>query len=98
MGTIVVVVAHHAEVESVAFKGCVNGIVGSLLEAAEDGLLAILDDTNPRTRHIDITQTSHIAVFHTLGIEFDSGNRSRTDDPLGQGVASPHQLFGRHRL
>ena len=59
-------------------------VVGSLLEAAEDSLLAVFDDANPRTGHVDITQTSHITVFHSLGIEFDGGNRSRTDDTLGQ--------------
>ena len=75
------------DINSLRFKTGMKdiyGIVGSLLEATEDGLLAVLDDTNPRTGHIDITQTSHIAVFHSLGIEFDGGHRGRTDDALGQ--------------
>ena len=58
----------------------------------------ILGDTYPRTGHIDIAQSGDVAILHTPDIELDSDRAGRSDDTLGQRVASPHQLFGGLRL
>lgn len=55
-------------------------------------------DTNPRAGHVDIAQSGNVTFLHAPDIQFDSGYTLRTDDSLGQRVASPHQLLGRHGL
>ena len=59
--------------------------------------MALLD-ANPGAGHVDVAQSGHVAFLHTPDIELDGDRAGRSDDTLGQRVASPHQLFGRHRL
>ena len=103
MGLVVVVVAHHAEPHplnrSVAGRDAQrDGVVGGLLIAPQKQAIVALLDANPGAGHVDVAQSGHVAFLHAAHIELDGGNALRTDDTLGQRVASPHQLFGGHRL
>ena len=101
VGTIMVIVAYHAKPQFLTFHLPVfhfYRIVGGLLKAAQNSLFTFLHDANPRTGHIDIAQTSHIAILHSFGIKLDGSDGCRTNDSLSKCVTSPHQLFGRHRL
>ena len=58
----------------------------------------ILGDAYPRTGNVDVAQSGYITILHTSDIEFYGCDRRRTDDALGQRVAGPHQLLGRHGI
>ena len=82
MRTVVIVVTHHTKEDLITVEWGVNGVVGGLLETAQGRLPAILHDANPRAGYIDITQSSHIAIFQSLRVQFNSGDRGRADDAL----------------
>ena len=98
-------VANHAQPHLPVGKWCcqrhVNRIVGALFKAAQHRLGALLGrfhDAHPRARHVDVSQSGHVAGFHAIGEEFHRHHRLRTDGSLCERVASPHELFGRHTL
>ena len=103
MRLIIVEVAYHTK--PYLLQRCVaggdaqsDGVVGSLLKAAQEQAIVTLLDTNPRAGHVDIAQSGNVTFLHAPDIQFDSGNTLRTDGTLGQCITSPHQLFGRHGL
>ena len=79
-------------------NGLVDGVVGGLFKPAQGQVLAVLHDASPGAGHVDVAQSGHVAVLHALYRKLYGGYRRGADDALGQRVACPHQLVGRHRV
>lgn len=91
---VVVEIAVEAQPNPVALQlhGHVECVVVHLLEASEHEPFPVFHDTRPRTRHIDVAQSGHIAVFQTAHAQFHRGRRLGAYDTLRERVAGPHQL------